>query len=706
MNDLGMTLIATAGRVTLLAVAAVALYAATARRRPALAALVTAAFPPALLLVTLVAFCPLPDWWSWASVPAAVAAGPEAPRAVGDGEAGPAPAPAVASEQAAGLGALLTRWRVAWREAGRATATPPKPVPRWPALLAAVFLAGAALFLLRLLLGVFGAVRCRRRGRPVGDELSPRLVSELCAALGFRAVVAVREVDGLPGPATVGWLRPAVLLPPDWRRWGADDRRAVLAHELAHVRRRDYLARLAAGLGAALHFYHPLVWWLTRRLELEQELAADDLAAGLTGGRNRYLLALARVALCQDDRPRGRPVVVSMTGTLLRRVAMLRAKDGVRERGASRVGRAALLALLAAAVLGASALRSPGEKATAAVAPVAGPGADVEAGVQPFDLTYLAPDAVGAVALRPAAAFARPGMKKNADALNKLLDAFWKTRKRPNPLPLPVEEIEQVTCSVLLKSLEAEKEGGKTGLLLGLTMVRAVRPFDWKKHLHAAVPGTVEARHAGRAYYRLPKGALPLFGVVVTYMVPDDRTVVFHHEPGAMKAWLAKGKGPDAPWLADWKRVDRGLFAVALDNRDRRWLSERRGPEEKMSPNALAVGRGATSLVFGIDATATGFTFQAHAGCRSRLEAKKVARAAKGLLGEVSNELEEAWQPIERQAGGKAVQGAPGVVVPLARELLRGSRIEQEGASVRWRSQITADLAKLTEAMLAGELGL
>ena len=53
----------------------------------------------------------------------------------------------------------------------------------------------------------------------------------------------------------------------------------MLAHELAHVRRTDYLAGLLARLGVALHFYHPLVYWLAARLHLQQELAADALAA-------------------------------------------------------------------------------------------------------------------------------------------------------------------------------------------------------------------------------------------------------------------------------------------------------------------------------------------------------------------------------------------------------------------------------------------
>ncbi len=107
--------------------------------------------------------------------------------------------------------------------------------------------------------------------------------------MGCRRGVDLRECPGVVSPAVVGWLRPVVLLPADWRGWGEPERRAVLAHELAHVRRFDYPLGLLARLGVALHFYHPLVYWLADRLRLQQELAADALAAPLVGGREPYL---------------------------------------------------------------------------------------------------------------------------------------------------------------------------------------------------------------------------------------------------------------------------------------------------------------------------------------------------------------------------------------------------------------------------------
>src|SRR2546421_256342 len=87
------------------------------------------------------------------------------------------------------------------------------------------------------------------------------------------------------GPGSNGWRRPVLLLPVDWRSWDAPERRAVFAHELAHIVRGDYAAGLLARLAVVLNSYHPLVLWMAGRLQLQQELAADALGARFAGGR-------------------------------------------------------------------------------------------------------------------------------------------------------------------------------------------------------------------------------------------------------------------------------------------------------------------------------------------------------------------------------------------------------------------------------------
>src|SRR6185369_16485591 len=140
------------------------------------------------------------------------------------------------------------------------------------------------------------------------------------------AAIELRESANLQTAATIGWTKPVILLPHDWHGWTADERRVVLAHEIAHVRRGDYAVWIGAQVVLAAHFYNPVLHWLANRLRLEQELAADALAAGRGETRRTYLTTLADLALRQADRPATWPAraFLPLRGTFLRRIEMLR----------------------------------------------------------------------------------------------------------------------------------------------------------------------------------------------------------------------------------------------------------------------------------------------------------------------------------------------------------------------------------------------
>jgi hypothetical protein len=117
-----------------------------------------------------------------------------------------------------------------------------------------------------------------------------------------------------------------VLLPAAWRNWSTDERRAVLAHELAHVAQRHFPLWLLGQVAVAAHYYHPLMHWLGRRLRLEQELAADELAIRVFGDRGRYAALLAGLAL-GPAKPAAALVSLGLFMSrplLMRRIAMLR----------------------------------------------------------------------------------------------------------------------------------------------------------------------------------------------------------------------------------------------------------------------------------------------------------------------------------------------------------------------------------------------
>ncbi|HYE44018.1 MAG TPA: cytochrome c oxidase assembly factor Coa1 family protein [Caulobacteraceae bacterium] len=183
-----------------------------------------------------------------------------------------------------------------------------------------VWLAGAALMLARHL----GALRTlRAMERAPFEPLPPRWLrrlGELRAALGIAREVAVRLSAEVAAPCTARLARPVIWLPLSLlARAPVEQMEALLAHELAHIARRDWLWNGIQCAIESLLFFHPAVWWLGRRIRQEREHACDDLAVAACG--DAIALAEALAALECDRRPR--LVLAAGGGSLLRRIARL-----------------------------------------------------------------------------------------------------------------------------------------------------------------------------------------------------------------------------------------------------------------------------------------------------------------------------------------------------------------------------------------------
>jgi beta-lactamase regulating signal transducer with metallopeptidase domain len=97
-------------------------------------------------------------------------------------------------------------------------------------------------------------------------------------------------------PTVIGWLRPAILFPASAiAGLDAFQLEAILAHELAHIRRHDYLVNLLQTAVETLLFYHPAVWWVSRQMRIEREHCCDDVAVQVSGNALAYAGALARL---------------------------------------------------------------------------------------------------------------------------------------------------------------------------------------------------------------------------------------------------------------------------------------------------------------------------------------------------------------------------------------------------------------------------
>ncbi|MGW8390254.1 TonB family protein [Pseudoduganella sp. HUAS MS19] len=165
-------------------------------------------------------------------------------------------------------------------------------------LLVAAWLACAGALALRSAFGLAWIARARRTGGR-NDHWQQRL-SLLATRLGIGRNVGLRIVETLASPIAAGWWRPVVLVPAALvARMPAELLEALLAHELAHVRRHDYLVNLVQNVAETLLFYHPAVWWLSRRIRHERELVADSIAAQLTGEPRRLALALSELEKMQ-----------------------------------------------------------------------------------------------------------------------------------------------------------------------------------------------------------------------------------------------------------------------------------------------------------------------------------------------------------------------------------------------------------------------
>ncbi|WP_242478921.1 M56 family metallopeptidase [Hymenobacter lapidiphilus] len=158
---------------------------------------------------------------------------------------------------------------------------------------------GLLVMMLRLLGSLAYVQRLRRyRVQPLAAEWQERL-AELADRAGLKQRVELLESALVKVPVVVGHLRPVVLLPLGTvTGLGTAYLEAVLAHELAHVQRRDYLLNLLQAVAETVLFYHPGVWFMAACLRTERENCCDDVATALVGG-NPLTVARALAALAE-----------------------------------------------------------------------------------------------------------------------------------------------------------------------------------------------------------------------------------------------------------------------------------------------------------------------------------------------------------------------------------------------------------------------
>jgi beta-lactamase regulating signal transducer with metallopeptidase domain len=248
--------------------------------------------------------------------------------------------------------------------------------------LSLVVLAWAAGVLMLSLRLVGGWLVARRLAARVVGPVSPEVLvvaARVSNRLGVRQAVRVLESSACAVPVVIGWVRPVVLLPlAALSGLPPAQIEALLAHELAHIRRHDYLVNLMQAAVETLLFYHPGVWWVSRQVRIEREHCCDDLAVSVCD-RVEYASALSALATITSTRGLA---LAATDGPLLRRVRRLLGQTATARTSASLwfsiVTLVAVAALIPAATA-AVALRPADEAPPIAVAEQVAPPSNPDA---------------------------------------------------------------------------------------------------------------------------------------------------------------------------------------------------------------------------------------------------------------------------------------------------------------------------------------
>ncbi len=175
----------------------------------------------------------------------------------------------------------------------------------------------------------------RRSGVPVADPAWDPWVTRLRARLGIRRRVSVLVSDRVDVPTVIGWIRPVVLIPTSaLLGMSAPALEALLLHELAHIRRHDFAVNLLQAAVETLLFYHPAVWWVSRRVRHERELCCDDMAVSRCGNRLEYIQALVKMERLRSAGPN--LALAADGGSLVERIRRLTGTEEQRNGGGTR----------------------------------------------------------------------------------------------------------------------------------------------------------------------------------------------------------------------------------------------------------------------------------------------------------------------------------------------------------------------------------
>lgn len=436
----------------------------------------------------------------------------------------------------------------------------------------------------QLVKSFYCVAQTHRKSVLVEDELACQVLQKLAHEMSCKAAVQLRVSSELKSPAVLGWLSPLILLPPEWQSWEPNQLRAVLAHELAHVVRRDFFWRMLASIAQAIHFYNPLTHWLLRRLAFSQELAADQLAAATIKSRRVYSKSLSQLAIQQDDlsRLRAEPILLpALSSHLIRRIKMLRAKE-CNERGrlhlAIRLVSVCLIVLLGMGAITLRGIAQPVEPETKL---------EVEERFRSDAIDTVLHNRLpsfplidqdnehGVFVIKVAEILKEKSLQPYLPTIYRTVSKGWKDLFSVTEAPdINLEAIEYITGMAMVEVKRrdsATKSGHKNQLMIGgpYGLVRFTKDVSsWKEWIRTYIPDAEEMQSDGTVYFRLP--VIPALGPKPGFVAGyDDKTLIITTGEEVFKKVLGKEfQEAGTRWDGAWKSLDTGLVSLISSNHE------------------------------------------------------------------------------------------------------------------------------------------
>jgi beta-lactamase regulating signal transducer with metallopeptidase domain len=225
-----------------------------------------------------------------------------------------------------------------------------------------VWLSGAIVFWIRLAGGWLLATRLRSKSvRPAPAEWQS-LLSRLKDRVGVNRPIQLLVSAAVQVPTVIGWLRPVVLMPMGvLTGLPSEHVEMLIIHELAHIRRHDYLVNILQGIAEALLFYHPAVWWISAQIRHERELCCDDVVVRVSGDVLTYARALTELE--SSRKAYLKTALAADGGSLTHRIARLLGQsqqEGRAVSGSEVIMKAVMIGLIVGLAVAATQAQTPG----------------------------------------------------------------------------------------------------------------------------------------------------------------------------------------------------------------------------------------------------------------------------------------------------------------------------------------------------------